>query len=196
MQKLKEATREQHENLEKTVNVMYQMFSIEDYKVLLCKFYRFYSAVETKLAELDLKKYGYDLSERLKTPKLEQDLASFGILEEAKKLTIYKGLPSLNSLEEAFGALYVIEGATLGGQIINRHLKKVLNISIENGGSFFSGYGEKTGEMWKEFIQITTQFSESKNADEAIINSAKETFDSFRDCFLEPINFKNAHKAV
>ena len=187
--KLKEATREQHEGLEQTVDVMSQMFSLENYKILLAKFYRFYSSIEIELAKLDLNKYGYDLTERLKTPKLEKDLAYLGILPSVKKLTVYNRLPKLNDDEKAFGSLYVIEGATLGGQIINRHLKQNLDLSPENGGSFFNGYGEKTGLKWKEFCQMTTKFAESKNADETIIYSAKSTFDSFKNCYLEPISF-------
>jgi heme oxygenase (biliverdin-IX-beta and delta-forming) len=189
MGKLKEATREQHESLEQTVDVMNQMFNLENYKTLLSKFYRFYSAIEPELAKLDLNKYGYDLSSRLKTPKLEKDLEYLGLLETAKSLQAWEKLPALDSPEKAFGALYVIEGATLGGQIINRHLKEQLDLTPENGGLFFSGYGQKTGEMWKEFIQTTTNFAFAANKDETIVESAKETFDSFKNCFTEPISF-------
>jgi heme oxygenase (biliverdin-IX-beta and delta-forming) len=188
MGKLKEATREQHEGLENTVDVMNRMFDLDNYKTLLLKFYRFYAAIEPELAKLDLQQHGYDLSARLKTPKLETDLQNLGVLDEAKQLPAWNNLPQLDSAEKAFGSLYVIEGATLGGQIINRHLKQHLDLTPENGGTFFSGYGEKTGEMWKEFIQMTTNFAFQANDDETIIESAKQTFDSFRDCFLESVS--------
>jgi heme oxygenase (biliverdin-IX-beta and delta-forming) len=188
MGKLKEATREQHEGLENTVDVMNRMFDLDNYKTLLMKFYRFYAAIEPELGKLDLQQHGYDLSARLKTPKLETDLQNLGVLDEAKQLPAWNNLPQLDSAEKAFGSLYVIEGATLGGQIINRHLKQHLDLTPENGGTFFSGYGEKTGEMWKEFIQMTTNFAFQANDDETIIESAKQTFDSFRDCFLESVS--------
>lgn len=188
MGKLKEATREQHEALEQTVDVMNRMFDLDNYKTLLSKFYRFYSSIEPELAKLDLKKHGYDLSERLKTPKLEKDLEHLGILDEAKKLPTWDNLPALDTPEKAFGTLYVLEGATLGGQVINRHLKEHLDLTPENGGLFFSGYGMKTGEMWKEFIQMATEFAFAAHNDEAIVQSAKDTFDSFKNCFLEPIS--------
>src|SRR5262245_32466583 len=140
--KLKEATREQHENLEGTVNVMDQMFSAEDYKKLLCKFYRFYSAIEPQIDKLDLASAGYDFNERRKLPKLEQDLRALGAWDEAQGLAKWEGLPELGNNAAGFGSLYVMEGATLGGQIINRHLKQHLGISPDNGGAFFNGYGE------------------------------------------------------
>lgn len=189
MAKLKEATKDQHEGLEQTVDIMNQMFDIEKYKALLVKFYRFYSSIEPELAKLDLKKYGYDLDKRLKAPNLEKDLVFLGLLDEAKKHSAYNGLPSIDSPEKAFGSLYVLEGATLGGQVINRHLKQHLDLSPENGGSFFNGYGEKTGLMWKEFIEIANNFAIQANNDEAIVESAKVTFDSFKDCYQEELNF-------
>lgn len=183
--KLKEATREQHENLESTVNVMDQMFSPEDYKKLLCKFYRFYSAIEPKIDRLDLTATGYDFNDRRKLPKLEADLKNLGVFEKAKELPEWEGLPALDNNAQAFGSLYVMEGATLGGQLIKRHLKEHLGISPENGGAFFNGYGEKTGPMWKEFVRITTEFAGGGEHDGVIIDNAKNTFDSFRDCFLQ-----------
>jgi heme oxygenase (biliverdin-IX-beta and delta-forming) len=189
MRELKEATRRQHEDLEQTVDVLNQMFSPESYKILLAKFYRFYSAIESELGKLDLKQYGYDITDRLKTPKLEKDLENLGLMDEAKNFSVWDDLPELDSADKAFGTLYVLEGATLGGQIINRHLKQHLDLTPENGGLFFNGYGDQTGPKWKEFCQLATEFAAAANSDEMIVQSAKDTFESFKNCFLEPIRF-------
>ncbi|MEK7724687.1 MAG: hypothetical protein AAB336_10090 [Acidobacteriota bacterium] len=61
-------------------------------------------------------------------------------------------------------------------------------IGDQNETLFFSGYGAKIGEMWKGFIQMTTEFALKRNDDEAIIQSAKDTFDSFKNCLFEPIS--------
>jgi heme oxygenase len=183
--KLKEATQEQHKDLENTVNVMDQMFSPEDYKKLLCKFYRFYSAIEPEIDKLDLAAAGYEFNERRKLPKLEADLKSLNVFEKAKALPRWGGLPALENNAQAFGSLYVMEGATLGGQIINRHLKEHLGVSPENGGAFFNGYGAQTGPLWKEFVRITTEFAGDGASDDVIVKNAQDTFDSLRDCFLQ-----------
>ena len=186
--KLKEATKEQHNNLENTVDVMNQMFSHENYKTLLTKFYRFYAAVEPKVAENDLEKAGFDFSARRKVPLLEKDLKALGIFENVQKeVSLWADLPALDSLGAAFGSLYVMEGATLGGQVIMRHLKQHLDITPENGGAFFNSYGAQVGPMWKEFCAITTEFAEKNQDDETIINAARETFDSFTECFSAPV---------
>ena len=184
--KLKEATRTQHENLENTVDVMNNMFSPEDYKTLLTKFYRFYAAIEPKVAANDLQSAGFDFSARRKIPLLEKDLKALGIFEEAQS-SLWNDLPALDTLAAAFGSLYVMEGATLGGQVIMRHLKQHLDITPENGGAFFNSYGAQVGPMWKEFCTIATEFAEKNGDDETIINAARETFDSFAKCFVAPI---------
>ena len=186
--KLKEATRTQHENLENTVDVMNNMFSLDNYKTLLTKFYRFYAAIEPKVAANDLLSAGFDVSARRKLPLLEKDLTALGIFENVQKETApWTDLPALDSTAKAFGSLYVMEGATLGGQIIMRHLKQHLDLTPENGGAFFNSYGANVGPMWKEFCAITTEFAEKEQDDETIINAARETFDSFANCFTSPI---------
>ncbi len=182
--KLKEATRAQHEGVENTVDVMSQLFSKDDYKTLITKFYRFYSAIEPELAKLDWSQVGYNFEERLKTAKLEKDLENLDAKGE-NTISPFAEIPEVDSFAKAFGSLYVMEGATLGGQIIKRHLREHLDLTPENGGLFFNGYGEKTGEMWKKFGAVITEYAEKHNEDEIIIKSAKETFDSINECFRQ-----------
>lgn len=186
--KLKEATKHQHKNLEDTVDVMNQMFSLDNYKTLIKKFFRFYSSIEPELAKLDWDRVGYNFDARLKIPKLESDLKNLGVSDDEKNsLTPWLNLPKLDNHSQAFGSLYVIEGATLGGQVINRHLKQHLDLTPENGGLFFSGYGRETGEMWKNFGMTISAFAEKNGSDGEIVQSAKDTFDSFKVCFEQEI---------
>ena len=186
--KLKEATKAQHDNLENTVNVMDNLFSLEDYKTLLTKFYRFYAAIEPKVAANDLRVADFDFIVRRKLPLLEKDLKALGTFENVQKeVALWEDLPALDSVAAAFGSLYVMEGATLGGQVIMRHLKQHLDITPENGGAFFNSYGAEVGPMWKSFCATATQFAEANQDDETIINAARETFDSFAKCFSAPI---------
>ena len=47
-------------------------------------------------------------------------------------------LPDLQGVQEALGCLYVVEGSTLGGQVIARHLRQTLGVDPRCGGSFFA----------------------------------------------------------
>lgn len=182
--KLKEATREQHEALENVVDVMNSTFSMDDYGALLEKFYRYYLAIEPALPVGDLLSNGFDVESRRKLPSLERDLAALGLLHEARKENGPRPeIPDFDGPAKAFGAAYVLEGATLGGQIISRHLSTHLGITPENGGSFFYGYGPDTGPMWKDFGSIITAYAESNGHENEMIEGAKETFESFRKFF-------------
>ncbi|MBX3298972.1 MAG: biliverdin-producing heme oxygenase [Acidobacteria bacterium] len=183
MAKLKEATREQHENLESVVNVMDRMFNREDYVRLLAKFYRFYSAIEPRIESGVAGIDGIGADKRFgKRSALEADLGHLNALEPAAEFT---DLPVLDTPGKALGAMYVLEGATLGGQVISRHLSEHLGLTPGSGGSFFNGYGPLTGPMWKDFMASANDFADKYGNDQEIIESAKATFDSFARCFAE-----------
>ncbi len=182
--KLKEATREQHDALENVVDVMNRTFTLEDYRTLLGKFYRFYSAVEPRMPADDLKTEGFDLGGRRKVPSLERDLEHLKALDDARNASAWTDVPELDSAAKAFGAAYVMEGATLGGQVITRQLHEHLGLTPEAGGAFFNSYGKEVGPMWKQFGAAVTAFSErNPESDDAIVEAARQTFDCFRRCF-------------
>src|SRR5690606_24698100 len=54
------------------------------------------------------------------------------------------------------GMLYVTEGSTLGGLYILKHLKSMLGADIPC--SFLAIYGEKTGPLWRKFLQELTLY--------------------------------------
>ena len=72
------------------------------------------------------------------------------------------------------GYLYVIEGSTLGAQVIIQHLHSQLP-TLAGGEQFFRGYGKKTKMMWDSFCNILTQISNVTEQD-SIIRSANLTY--------------------
>ncbi|CUW41253.1 putative heme oxygenase [Magnetospirillum sp. XM-1] len=57
--------------------------------------------------------------------------------------------PILADIPSRIGALYVVEGSTMGGQLIHRHL--IFKYPPEALG-FFLPHGEKTAERWRHFL--------------------------------------------
>ena len=187
LKKLKEDTREQHEGLEEAVDILNGDFSLDDYERVLIKFYRFYRAMEPALPAVELAENGFDIEGRRKLQSLENDLKQLGIFEKASLVPAWDKAPKPDSAAKACGSVYVLEGATLGGQVIGRSLRDRLGITPENGGSFFYSYGPEVGPKWKEFGAVITEFAEKNGDDESIIQAAKDTFDGFKDCFSEDI---------
>lgn len=177
--KLKESTRHQHETVEGTVDVMSNMFKLEDYKRLISKFRAFYSAFEPTLPYAELKAAGLDYDQRRKLHWLEADAKVLGLGE----VETFDDLPDVSSLPKAFGSLYVVEGSTLGGSVIARHLNQHLGLTPENGGSFYASYGPMIGPMWKQFGEAVTAYAGDGENDDEIVAAAVETFDSINALF-------------
>jgi heme oxygenase len=181
LEQLKSATEQQHREIESLIDPMKNFDSLDAYKVHVLKTWKFYRSLEAALDDLDWSVVGIDFALRRKTPLLEQDLRVLSIPYSLAK----DGKHSLDrtNLDFALGCLYVLEGATLGGQIISRHLAK-LGIGPATGGLFFNGYGAKTGEMWKSFQTSATAYCVTDDQIDEAVNGAQSTFRKFRESML------------
>jgi heme oxygenase len=114
---------------------------------------------------------------RAKTSWLEHDLEFFRIDQaQRQRLPRIVQLPSISSRPEILGAAYVLEGATLGGQIIARHLEAALGLRDGCGYRFFRSYGPEVGPQWQAFRAELLRASSPVN-DPIIVRAARGTFE-------------------
>ncbi len=188
---LKAQTRPLHDRLEACVDLPQRLQSLEAYQQLLAAFYGFYLPVETRLAECaELQRAGLDIEPRRKVALLVQDLQQWDV--DVDSLPRTTDLPAVASAPEAFGCLYVLEGATLGSQIIKRLLVQQLAISAENGGAFFNAYGERVGLMWDAFRQSLSQYAATHPQErDAIVSAAQDTFRKLEAWFARCFDASN-----
>jgi heme oxygenase len=94
----------------------------------------------------------------------------------------------MTHVADAFGCLYVVEGSTLGGQIISRQVTRNLGLSPDNNGCrFFCCYGENTGTMWRRFGEsLETFLTANPDTRPQIVASALSTFECFQGWFAKP----------
>lgn len=119
-----------------------------------------------------------DLSHRLRHDRLLADLAHFPPIPP-RNIT----LPwSTLSRAEATGVLYVLEGSTLGGQVISTALKQRLEIDAKNGASYFHGHGPDTVTRWRSFLGWANQTLPEQAFPEAG-HAAVQTFKLFLENF-------------
>jgi heme oxygenase len=179
-QLLKEKTLIHHQELEKKlVGKMREMKSVYDYISLLRLFYGYIGGLEKAITPYITDKVLPDHLDRRKTILISSDLHTLNTKNPA--LAGGHDLPQINNTADALGALYVMEGSTLGGQIIVKMLSKQLGIDESYAMSYFSGYGEDTHKMWTVFKEALDRSGSSEN--EAIINSANQTFQMFSRWF-------------
>jgi len=172
---LKKATWPLHERLERNLNLLSPSFSLVDYLRLIKAFWGYYRPFEAGLTGVpELHDWLPDISVRSKLPLLEADLQALGVNGDSlDRLPVCQELPACTDLAAALGCLYVLEGSTLGGQLISRHLKRFFNLDAENGAAFFTGYGEHTGAMWQTFRELLMA---AEVDEDALIHAACETF--------------------
>lgn len=171
---LKTETAQHHAETENyLVPHLKQIQTTADYAAILRMFYGFFKPLEEQIAGVISTDFLPDISSRKKAHLAEQDLQRLAD-QAGEELSIAKSLPSINNLRQAFGALYVLEGSTLGGRYIAKMLAKNQANLPAAAMSFFEGYGEATGPMWLAFQQKLNEFTPEETPE--IIAAANETF--------------------
>lgn len=178
--RLRRVTQALHSSAERHFALTDRTWTRDAYRILLARLWGFYAPLESALAGLKLQDNGIRLEERRKLPWLEADLLYLGMTRDSiAGLPGCKDLPRLADAHDGLGALYVLEGATLGGRIILRTLQAQMDISPLKGGRFFASYGSRIGAMWRAYLGALELAGASPAGAGAIEQAALETFGAF-----------------
>lgn len=164
-----------HKALDHELELLSTMLTAERYRAVLCRFYGVNAPIEALLfAAHAWPSASLNREPRRKAHLLRADLQGLDI--EASDVPLCDELSDLPTLSEGPGCLYVIEGAALGGHIICRRLREHLDLSEDTGGNLFTGYGEGTGQMWREFCQELKARADTPEIQDAVVRGALSTF--------------------
>lgn len=180
---LRSETAEKHKELESLMfvqEIMNNSLSVENYKKLLTINYIIHQKLENKLANMldaNLARQ-LDMSSRLKLNALEKDLDYWNIDNlTLPALNFELFIPDQNNAA-VLGALYVLEGATLGGNVIKKHILANPNFQDAEGGlNYYGVYGADLGSKWKSFVAVLNQSVEAADYQHCV-TSANETFEN------------------
>ena len=178
--RLRAETTPAHQKLEARLAVSGLSGRLDNYCRMLAAFLSFYRPVELALLKIDWQGQDLDIFQRMKTDWLLSDLKSLGV--PVKTVSDWPRIPPLTSAFEGLGALYVLEGASLGGQVISRRLQGDLGIGSMNGGRFFLSYGDRVGEMWRTFLDVLEKAAQVESNAQIIERAAVQTFECFDNC--------------
>lgn len=176
---LKTNTQQPHQELEKIiVYKIKQLDSKAAYVNFLKVFYGYIAAVEQRISSIAQKGIIADEPDRRKASKLLDDILA--LEPHPGSVPFAADLPQINSVEQAFGAMYVLEGSTLGGKYISRMITQKLNLTEEKGLSFFNGYKEDTMIMWERFKEMLNKQVINPSSQDDITEAANQTFIKFK----------------
>jgi heme oxygenase len=170
LDRLKAETRLAHDRIEGAMALDWHLASPGRYRALLARFHGAHAGFEEEASEFVADPAFFD--PRRKTGCIAHDLARLG-LDGREAAALPRLRLDLRSRAEAYGAMYVLEGSTLGGALISRDVKRALGPDAPV--AYFRAYGPRLGPMWKAF-QARLLAVSGPDVDDAVVASAERTF--------------------
>ncbi len=158
--RLRQGTRDLHDRIEanpRMTRLMAADLSRLEYRGLLARLHGHHAPAEAALAAAaPLLPPALDLPRRLRRGALlAQDLRALGLSGTAlAALPRCTAAGRIASAEAAWGTLYVLEGATLGGQVIARRLAATLGLDARSGAAGLAPHGAEAGALWRLFRHL------------------------------------------
>ncbi|MEK6398449.1 MAG: biliverdin-producing heme oxygenase [Terriglobus sp.] len=175
---LRTATQSEHSATEGTVPLMSPSLTLAQYGDTLARMYRIVRAWDTWAdanAPADLQPI---LQSRRRSSLLANDLHSLGLPTPTDDEIPHQRMDSTTVAGDArsvfLGRMYVMEGSTLGGQLLARHVEQQFGFAEGQSDSYFRGYGDSTGDRWREFKAYLEALPQDQA--EVVIASAKNMF--------------------
>ena len=177
---LRTGTADQHQDVEQTLDLLDPALSPARLAGVLDRMHGFWLAAEHGLDAWatafpgDAEAVGW--RNRRRAGLFAADLARL----DARPATASPALPTLADTDEALGRMYVLEGSTLGGTFIDRHLAGLPEFAGLRLRAF-TPYGSETGAMWAGFRRATRAHAAGGGDVPAMVRSARNTFDALAD---------------
>lgn len=148
--RLRAATADAHGGLERSLDLLGRVGDRQRFVRVLERFFGFHLAWERAIRQHPAIRVFHEPRSRL--PHLRRDLSALGRTHaELARLPLCVAAAGLAKDEAgAIGSIYVMEGSTLGGQVIARALASA-DWRPAGGLTYFEPYRARTGEMWRGF---------------------------------------------
>lgn len=178
-ERLKEETHTAHVAVEKLIIPrIKKLDSGKSYSRLLHLFYGYFKPLEQKIEVFVGDTVLPDIKERRKADSILYDVAF--VAEQPQEDLVCKDLPTISNAAEALGAMYVMEGSTLGGVHLTKMIAEKMHFEDGQGVGFFSGYGSETFAKWNVFKKHLNEFGGNRQTEDKVVEAANETFEKFR----------------
>ena len=155
---LRTATAVEHEQVESTLGLMDPQLGRDRLVAVLARLHAFWTAAEAGL-DAWARRHPADAetvawARRRRAHLFAGDLRALGA---GTDVPAHPGLDAVEDTDQALGRLYVLEGSTLGGTFISRHLATLPTLGPDVRLGAFSPYGTETGAMWHAYRRVTRE---------------------------------------
>ena len=175
LQLLRAGTATEHADVERTLDLMSPQLQRSRLITVLDRLHGFWAAAEAGLDAWADRHPGdaraVDWTRRRRAGLFADDLRALDATGGAAR----PGLARIDGTDAALGRLYVLEGSTLGGTFIDRHLAGLPQLAGVRLRAF-SPYGPETGAMWHAFRRTTRERVASGGDAATVVAAARQTF--------------------
>jgi heme oxygenase len=140
-----------HQRLEKRLDIKTRFGSIAPYRAHLAQMWGFCAGLERGALPPAFEQVLTDYPVRRKLYLLTQDLTVLGLDTNCITGLDRCELGACADVAAAFGSVYVLEGATLGGQTLLPLVAREIGVTAGHGASFLASYGADVVPMWQRF---------------------------------------------
>ena len=181
LDRLRDETRDLHERVERRLPLLDPGVTLAAYRETLAALHALHAPLERRLARVPgLDRCLPDLARRWRAPRLAADLRALGA---GPSLVAVESpyVPAVDDVPTALGALYVLEGATLGGRLVARHVTSALPVTADDGCGYFASHGVHVGAAWHAFRRAVVAYAAPRDeaAAAAIVAGSRRTFVAF-----------------
>ncbi len=187
MSRLRAETRAQHETTEAipfSAAILAGVLPRASYAAQLAALLPVHRALESAIAARLHPSYEAVWSDdMLRTPLLEADLDDLGATEEEARMARPEAIELAGWIQDlaasdpvaVLGVVYVLEGSTLGGSVLRRHLASAYGLT-DAGLRYYSPYGNHPKPHWVTFSErMDAAITDPGDADR-VVAAASETF--------------------
>ncbi len=158
--------------------------SRKDYESLMCGMYGFYRPLDEMIcsAERDLISIPRTVTYQPRGPMLANDLSALGVdADLLASILTCQDLPDITSPADLTGVLYVVDGATRGGVLLNNCVSRLLGSQSTAGRTYWDWCRQSGGAHWRSTRQLINHFGRDKAAIEQMTLVANQTFSAFEN---------------
>lgn len=175
--RLRAETSPAHLALEDALDWRTRVATRAGYRDLLGRLHGFHAVWEPAIGQALADDPFFDARRRLAA--LDADLHHLGLSPGAIAVLPRPEAVAIAGPAAAMGALYVLEGSTLGGRMIGRHIAALHGIDGD-GLAYYRAHGPRTGAMWSAFRAALDDLSGDPVAEADALASAVAAFDGMR----------------
>jgi heme oxygenase len=168
--RLRQETGSAHSRLDRSLGLIDRLSAPGQMGQVLAGYHLLHRQTEAEIAPFLADIADLDFAARRRSPLIAEDLHALGhcaFLDNAIRLGIA-------TRAAALGALYVLEGSSLGGRVILKELKS-RGASLAGLG-FLDAYGNDTGRRWRSFLAILEREVTSSEHKIEAVKGALNTF--------------------